>query len=297
MLFGTVLVALLTLCDASAVVRGPLLEHDDLSGGFCEECKEVELESLSLSSVKRLYNKHYVALRYIRERMKNRVNGERDFQPQFDDTEAEIIALLILETKPRNIYEFSPCAGYSTGVLLDSLSLINSGDAHVRSFDIHNTSYVNWIEEGVPQNVHWHFHLGDVRDQYSQWPLGDIDMLFIDSDHRAGFAQTYINDLLVPLISHVRDSRKKVVVSVHDVWHCLENGGWEFGCPSDEGNLVLAFLQEYGIDYFTAGWSRGSYPALVEEKRRLGLDEILSQSWGIDQLEYQVNSAIFFILH
>ena len=134
-----------------------------------------------------------------------------DFQPQFDDTEAEITAMLVLEHKPRTIYEFSPCAGYSTGVLLDSLSLVNGNDAHVRSFDIHNSSYVNWMEHGVPKNVHWHFHLGDVRDEYSQWDLGDIDMLFIDSDHRVEFAQTYIDDLLTPLLSYARESKKELL--------------------------------------------------------------------------------------
>ena len=76
----------------------------------------------------------------------------------------------------------------------------------------------------------------------------------------------------------------------------MVGGGGEFGCPSSEGNLVLAWLKTNDIEYFTPGWSQGSYPALVEVKKSLGLDEIISKSWDIELLEYQTNSAIFFIL-
>jgi len=251
--------------------------------------------SIDLPLIQELYAEYYVTLRYIRERMEHRVLGDKDFQPQFDDTEAEVLALLIAWTKPSTIFEFSPCAGYSTGILLDSLSLINNGKGVVKSFDIHNTSMENLGAHPV-HNVKWEFSLGDVREQFSQWDYNAMDFLFIDSDHSKGFTENYLKNLLIPLLKFVRDNYRRCLVSVHDVFHCIKGGGSEYACPSDEGVLVLDFLKKEGIPYFTPAWNQGHYPGLLKIKRELGFDKIISKSWGINALEYQTNSAIFFIL-
>ena len=83
--------------------------------------------------------------------------------PQFDDIEAEIVCLILMFLNPKNIYEFSPCGGWSTLYMLNTLDVINNKKCNVHSFDIIDkcTSNINKFDNLVNQ---WNFHLGNVED-------------------------------------------------------------------------------------------------------------------------------------
>ena len=177
-------------------------------------------------------------LNEIKKRMRAVHNYTR---PQFDDIEAEIVCLILMFSNPKNIYEFSPCGGWSTLYMLNALELNNNKDCKVHSFDIIDgcTSNINNFDNLKNQ---WKFYLGNVEDKYIFFNE-EIDYLFIDSDHSEDFAKKYIDELLNPLLIKLKTINKKIFVSVHDVFHS--------NVPSDEGKLVIEFLDKNNIEYFS----------------------------------------------
>jgi hypothetical protein len=161
-------------------------------------------------------------------------------QPQFDDIEAEIVCLILMHIKPKKIYEFSPCGGWSTLYMLNTLDLLKI-DSKIDSFDIQNICTIN-INKFNNLKDKWQFHLGDVQKEYINFP-DDIDYLFIDSDHSYNFTKNYIENLLNPLLIKLKNKNKKIFVSVHDVFHSNK--------PSEEGVLVIKFLEKNNIEYFS----------------------------------------------
>lgn len=160
--------------------------------------------------------------------------------PQFDDIEAEIVCLIIMHLKPRKIYEFSPCGGWSTLYMLNTLDLSNNKDCTIHSFDIVDNCTIN-INKFPDLVNQWKFYLGNVENMYSSFNE-EIDYLFIDSDHSEQFAKKYIDELLTPLLAKLKNINKKIFVSVHDVFHS--------NFPSGEGRLVIEFLEKNNIEYF-----------------------------------------------
>jgi hypothetical protein len=174
--------------------------------------------------------------------IKNRMRQFRSYtNPQFDDIEAEIVCLILMVLNPKTIYEFSPCGGWSTLYMLNSLDVINNTECKVHSFDINDqcSSTINKIDKFKNR---WVFNLGNVEDKYATFSE-EIDYLFIDSDHSEGFAKKYIEELLNPLLIKLRGVNKKIFVSVHDVFHN--------NFPSEEGKLVIDFLDQNKIEYFS----------------------------------------------
>jgi hypothetical protein len=235
-----------------------------------------------------LYNTHTKSLKTIRGLMKNRIKYTHDgppWCPQYDDTEAEITALLMIHFKPNVVVEFSPCNGWSSSIILDTLS-INNNNALLKSYDIHDNSTKNVI---VPNNCKWDFELGDVSKKYKSWDLGIIDYLFIDSDHSRDFAKIFVKELLEPLLENCKKNNRKVPVSVHDVFHK--------NIPSEEGEEVIHnFLDKHNISYFTPSKMGTHYVELLKTKKSLGLDEGIHTWNGRRTLEQQTNPSIFFIL-
>jgi predicted O-methyltransferase YrrM len=159
----------------------------------------------------------------------------------FDDIEAEIVCLLLMHANPSLVYEFSPCGGWSTLYMLNTLDLMNSPTGRIVSFDIQDRCTKN-IGSFDSLARRWEFKLGNVENEYKTF-TSDIDYLFIDSDHSAAFTQKYIDELLTPLLAQLRAANKKIIVSVHDVFHTPK--------PSEEGELVIQFLKTHGIEYFS----------------------------------------------
>lgn len=161
--------------------------------------------------------------------------------PQFDDIEAEIVCLILMYINPKKICEFSPCGGWSSLYMLHTLNVMNNTECQLHSYDIIDscTSNINKFNDLKNQ---WIFYLGNVEEQYIHFNE-DIDYLFIDSDHSASFTKKYIDELLNPLLITLKNSNKKIFVSVHDVFHS--------NIPSDEGKLVIEFLEKNNIEYFS----------------------------------------------
>lgn len=236
------------------------------------------------AEIERLYRLYTKPLTTINERKKSRYNTSNYFRPQFDDIESEIVSMLILDSKPRKITEFSPCMGWSTCILLDTLDMLKKDNRSVYSFDIHDKC-INNVNKFKPKDIAWKFELGDVRKKFDKWELSDIDFLFIDSDHSAEFTKNYVTNLLDPLLKFCKENEKEVYVSVHDIW--LENKN---GDPllTVEGEILLEFLKNNNISHYTAAKSKENYKSLVALRNELGM---------IKQIHHaQRNPAVFFKL-
>ena len=99
---------------------------------------------LNIDFILKLYNKHISVIKNNRKNMIDRLNSKATvplesggkngcgielhsgWHPQFADTEAEITMLLLLEFKPKKVVEFSPCNGWSTALILDTLNHNNN---------------------------------------------------------------------------------------------------------------------------------------------------------------------------
>lgn len=228
--------------------------------------------------IKKLYNTHKNTLFKIRDKMKINHNFGN---PQYDDIEAELTILFILHYKPKNIIEFSPCTGWSTSIILDSLEENNSNSKLI-SYDIVDKCS-KFIKNLNHKNVEWVFELGDVTKKFKTWDLNTIDYLFIDSDHSTNFAIKFINDLLIPLLHNCKLNKRKVIVSVHDVFHGRKNE------PIEEGLEVINFLLKNKIEYFTVARPLiQNYIVINNFRKNLGITNVIHPS--------QTNPSIFFIL-
>lgn len=227
--------------------------------------------------IKNLYLNHKDTLGMLRKKMKkNHSHGI----PQYDDIEAEITSLLLLNFKPKNVIEFSPCTGYSTSIILNALEINNNG-SQLKSFDL-TDKCSNYINSLGHKNVDWRFEAGDVSEKFKSWDLNKIDYLFIDSDHSTEFAKKFVNDLLRPLLKVCRNDDKEVLVSVHDIYHGRSNE------PLEEGRVVVDFLSENNIEYYTpAKCLIQNYYELINLKKKLGMNELINN---------ETNPSIFFIL-
>jgi len=184
--------------------------------------------------------------------------------------------MLLLETNPQKIIEFSPCGGWSTLYMLNTIDIGNLISS-VHSFDIIDrcTNNINMYNNAL--NKRWTFYLDDVSNHYTSFY--DADFLFIDSDHSREFTIKYINNLLEPLLQYVKSHNKKIYVSVHDVYHT--------NIPSEEGEEVIKFLEKYNISYFAPA-NHYHYKEILNIRNKY--------SFGTNVHQAVTNPAIFFML-
>lgn len=222
-------------------------------------------------------NSEYVANMNV---IKSRMRKVHSFtSPQFDDIEAEIVCLLIMHSKPKKIYEYSPCGGWSSLYMLNTLDIMNLNSKLV-SFDIQDKCTENIKLFTVNKN--FEFNLGNVEEKYASFiEDNDLDYLFIDSDHSARFTKKYIDELLIPLLSKLRKINKKIFVSVHDVFNIDH-------LPSEEGILVIDFIEKNNMEYFSP----------VNYNHRIDICIARNNSSiNKDEVHYATtNPCIFFIL-
>ena len=226
-----------------------------------------------------ILNELYTNQTYIQNLniIKQRMREVHSFmQPQFDDIEAEIVCLILMHFKPKSIYEFSPCGGWSTLYMLNTLDLLNI-DSKIDSFDIEDNCTININKFDNLKNK-WQFHLGDVQNEYINFP-DNIDYLFIDSDHSHNFTKNYIENLLNQLLIKLKNKNKKIFVSVHDVFHS--------STPSEEGILVIEFLEKNNIEYFSP---------LNDNHQNDILQLRLSNNVDTNLVHCTTNPCIYFIL-
>lgn len=250
---------------------------------LCNLHKQPEIEThpnlrvnMDLDYVKSLYSMYKDQILETRKVMKKQHSIIK--HPQYDDIEAEITTLLLLEFKPKRVIEFSPCHGWSTAIILNALKM-NTIHSYMTSYDLNDLCKRN-IDCLDFKNVDWNFELGDVSKRFEDFNLDELDYLFIDSDHSAEFAEKYITFVLEPLLIKCKDQNRQVVVSIHDVFHNRD--------VKEEGKVVLEFLSNHNIQYFTPARCMDNYLELVEYRKTLGIDEYIHGSTS--------NPSIFFIL-
>lgn len=180
---------------------------------------------------------------------------KRYMNPMLDDIEAEITYLRLRERRPQTVVEISPFRGWSTTWILRALR--DNGGGKLTSFDL-----VEDASRFVPAELTegWQLVKGDVREQLSRLDER-IDYLFIDADHGRGFAEWYLEQVVPRAVPGG-------AVSVHDIFH-----GRAKGRQSGEARVVLDWLGESGIDWFTASrFGPGRiHDQLQAERLRLGL--------------------------
>lgn len=197
--------------------------------------------------------------------------------PMFDDIEAEITCLLIMQYNLSTIYDLVPCGAWSTLYLLKTL------DIRDISGTVHSYTAENNIESSITPLTNlaskWVSYVGDVSTQYVNFTSA-IDLLFIDCDTYTGFAEEYVVNLLTPLLAEAKLNNKKIYVMVHDVFHG--------DTPDSETASVISFLTQNNILYFA--------PRNITHSETIAT---LRAAQGLDtELIHQVttNPAIFFIL-
>lgn len=175
--------------------------------------------------------------------------------PQLDDLEAEITYLLLREYRPEHVVEIGTFYGWSTTWLLSALR--DNGTGHLHSFDM-----VDHVRRTVPDELsdgRWTFTEGDVKDNLDALP-SDTDYLFIDADHGRQFGRWYVENLFPRMTSGTP-------TSVHDVFHGRSARVWS------EGQVVLEWLAEHDVPYFTAARKNSPkmFEAINEVRAELGL--------------------------
>jgi predicted O-methyltransferase YrrM len=231
------------------------------------------MSKVNLDFIVELYRKYASSLAEVRDQQRAFHQDNADHMtPQLDDHEAEITYLLLREFRPEHVVEIGTFHGWSTTWILSALRDNEMG--HLHSFDI-----VDNVVKNVPAELaegRWTFNKGDIKANLDKLPE-KTDYLFVDAAHGAAFGRWYVENLF-PLMPG------GIPVSVHDVFH------YRFTLPFHEGRVVVRWLADKNVDYFTAAAAKepGHYKALNEVKQEIGL--------GTPVRDSKDNPMIFFNL-
>jgi len=264
----------------------------------------------TLDALLRLYHKYAGDLAAARRSQRELLFGAgRSMRAKLDDIEAEVTYLLLRERRPSTVVEIGTFDGWSTTWILTALR--DNGCGELRSFDIRDGVLRHVPDELAGDR--WRFTAGDVRGMGMVESIPpSTDYLFLDAAHSAAFARWYLAELFPRLGSGVAeissdpvqpppiprgatptpvyqrqpvvdlesgvpvDNREPVdesadgtLVSVHDVFHRRRP------LPLSEGAVLLKWLADKGIDYFTPSARRAplANARLRELRAELGLDE------------------------
>lgn len=204
-----------------------------------------------------LYRTHRDTLASARKAQRKLLtNGAK---AQLDDIEAELTYLFVRDRAPGTVVELGALHGWSTTWILRALQ---DGGSDGRPGELHSYDLIDKAARTVPANLaegHWTFHQGDVRGNLRELPE-HIDYLFIDAAHTAAFAHWYIERIFPQIPSGTP-------VSVHDVFHGKR------AKPFSEGRVILTWLLEQGVPFFTASPARSpeTHTRLQDLKRDLSL--------------------------
>lgn len=207
--------------------------------------------------INQLYEKYADDLRIAQKEQRAIRENDRSMKAQLDDIEAEITYLLIRKHRPATVVEIGCLHGWSTTWILRALR--DNEHGHLHSYDIRPDAAGH-----VPvelSDTRWTFRQGDVRDQLGRLPR-PVDYLFMDAAHSGRFARWYLEHVVSGLPAGTP-------MSVHDVFHGARP------LPLTEGAVLLAWLEQRGVDYFTASKARAraTYEQLNGLRERLGLGE------------------------
>lgn len=199
-----------------------------------------------------LYERYAVDLRRVREEQIQQQLHTPAAKRQLDDVEAELTYLRLRERRPDTVVELGCLHGWSTSWILRALR--DNGTGVLHSYD-----RISAAKQVVPAHLHgqWRFIEGDITHRRIVFPK-QIDYLFVDAAHTAGFARWYLTHLLPQLSG--------ALVSVHDVFHRRRP------IYVREPGVVLRWLQHSGIKYHTASRLRcpEAYRQFQHARRELG---------------------------
>lgn len=150
-----------------------------------------------------------------------------------------LLYLLILETAPQHIVEFSPMLGYSTQWLATAMKVLNRVKSMISAES--NASYFNTASKRIKDSgltkycTLLHGDAMSIVPQYISKNIWNVELAFIDSCHSYGFAKQYIAKIFPLLSPHC-------FIMAHDIII----GGDKFTCPlGNEKTIDTPKFQEY----------------------------------------------------
>lgn len=227
-----------------------------------------------IDTIINLYQKHIEELKLVRRLLKDfYTHSLGETAAYLDDIEGEITYLLVRHTQPKVIVEISPHCGWSTFWILSAIKQNKKGNLY--SYDIIDDS-----ERLIPtelQKGRRRFFKGDVREKLKLIPK-NIDYLFMDSDHSAGFCRWYIRNIFPKLSNNA-------IISVHDIFHYSDEP-WQF----EESRIISDWLKKMKVNFLTVSPStplgKGNYMVIQKMRRKLGINE--------DLTSHKCNPMVFF---
>ncbi len=179
-------------------------------------------------------------------------------RPRLDDMEAELSYLRLRAVEPATVVQIGG-DGWSAAWLLRALR--DNGHGRLHSFDPSGRAAAT-----VPEDLaagRWELTAGDVRARADRLPA-EIDYLFLDGDHSARLAKWYLPNVVARLAPGTP-------VSVDGVFRHRRPR------PFGEAALILKWLREGRMDYFTAAPARQPviHRQLDRVRRALGFDDPL----------------------
>lgn len=161
-----------------------------------------------------LYRRYGFELRRLRIIEDQRYN--RNIFPttgQYDLVESQVLYMILRDLRPHNVIEFSCNTGFSTHFSALALQYNGTGTLHSFELEPQFAAIAERNVRGSGLGAQVRFTVGDVKETlvpYIQSLDRPPEVVFIDSDHRAPFAQWYIRELL-PILA------PGTLVHVHDI--------------------------------------------------------------------------------
>jgi predicted O-methyltransferase YrrM len=196
-----------------------------------------------------------------------------------NDVEALLTYSILREVNASRVIEFSPHTGWSSSWIIEALKKNGNNGAMLYSYDLYPCATPYLDSFGLSEFNH--VTVGDATEHFKSMAHMNPDFLFIDSDHSKPFAETYVRDLLTPLLN------TGIPVMVHDMYHSHNPDPFE-------GEAVFAFLRKHNIEYFTASSKACRGNNLFRE---FEVNPATGKEWYINHWhQYVSSSAIFFYL-
>lgn len=147
--------------------------------------------------------------KYSSEIIFNEIKNHKSYWRMFHKFESEVLYSLIREIKPKNLLELGCWEGFTSLIMMKAIRA-NNTPATFTSSDLKDQSKYMDYDDGVTSR---RLIVGDSKQTIDS-KIGELDFLFIDSDHTYDFAKWYCNTV-VPLV------KKGCFVMVHD-WEGIE---------------------------------------------------------------------------
>jgi regulator of extracellular matrix RemA (YlzA/DUF370 family) len=131
------------------------------------------------------------------------------FGNMFNQFESEVLYAIVRDQKPTNILEMGCFNGFTSQIIIDAMKA-NNNPSRLISSDLLETSKFIDYHDGTTSRT---LIIGDSKATIDS-SIGDIDFLFIDSDHTYDFAKWYCS-VIIPMV------KRGCFVMVHD-WEGIE---------------------------------------------------------------------------